>query len=187
MPQPDSEAAGAFHHTLAEHDRLLVEGYYPEAVRLRAAEARALRAAYVFGARYLHLLSDPGRHPVAPQGLQVRDGDGGLVPLSPEPIAGAVWVRAADTEAGRVVSLVDLRAQIDDRWTAPRQPVQPAHGWTVHWPGAVAPVAMSPWTRGGEAVTLRVGRAESSGRSWRLPAFRRWLVLHDPAEVARGA
>ncbi|MGH2476164.1 MAG: glycoside hydrolase family 66 protein, partial [Candidatus Limnocylindrales bacterium] len=52
-------AAGAYHHVLAERDRLLVEGYYPEARPLRSSERRELRAAWVFTARYMHLLSDP--------------------------------------------------------------------------------------------------------------------------------
>ena len=176
-------AAGAFHHTLAEHDRLLVEGYYPEAVRLRAAEARELRAAFVFGARYLHLLSDPHRRAVVPEALEVRDSDGLLVPLSPEPVAGAVWVRGADTAAGRVISLVDLRSQANDRWTEPRQAVEGARGWSVRWPGATAPVAMSPWTANGEARSLRAGHGEGADAPWRLPAFRRWLLLHDTAEA----
>ena len=33
-------AAGGYHHVLAEGDRVLVEGYYPEARRLPAAESR---------------------------------------------------------------------------------------------------------------------------------------------------
>jgi dextranase len=172
-------AAGAFHHTLAEHDRLLVEGYYPEAVRLRRAEVRELRPPFLFMARYLHLISDERRRVVRRDDLEVRDAEGDLVPLSIEPVAGAVWIRSTETPAGPVISLVDLRSQADDRWTVPRQAVESARGWTVTWPGFAAPVAMSPWARGGAAVVLRA--ATSRDATWRLPTFRRWLVLHDPA------
>ncbi len=172
-------AAGGFHHVLAQDDRVLVEGYYPEAVRLRAHETRDLRAAWLFGARYLHILSAPERLVMTADALVISEAEGTPVPLTSEPQAGAVWIRATQTPAGPVVSLVDLRAQSDDRWTSPRQPTGPARGWTVHWPGSTAPVAMSPWSRGGEPVDL--SRRAAGRASWRLPTFRRWIVLHDPS------
>lgn len=170
--------AGAFHHVLAEHDRLLVEGYYPAAIALRAREARELRAAWTFGARYLHLLSDPVRRDLAIDGLELFDAAGAPVPLSSAPAARSVWARGAITPAGRVVSLVDLRDQSDDRWTAPRQAPASVRGWSLRWPGAATPVAMSPWSRDGDATAMRPAAASS----WRLPSFRRWLVVHDPSE-----
>jgi hypothetical protein len=77
---------------------------------------------------------------------------------------------------------VDLRSQADDRWTAPRQPTETAQGWGVRWPRATAPLAMSPWTRGGDPTALRPHALEAG--TWRLPRFRRWIVLHDPASVS---
>jgi hypothetical protein len=171
-------AAGAFHHVLAEHDRLLVEGYYPGAVALRAGEARELRAAWAFGARYLHLLSDPSRRDLTLDGLELLDDDGASIPVTAEPAARSVWGRATVTPAGRVLSLVDLRNQADDRWTEPRQAPAPCRGWSLRWPGAAKPVAMSPWSRDGDATAMRPAAASS----WRVPSFRRWLVVHDPSE-----
>ena len=73
-------ASGAYHHTLAEGDRLLVEGYYPAAVPLLEAETVEMRASWRFSARYLHLLSASDLehadttdvHIVGPDGREVR-------------------------------------------------------------------------------------------------------------------
>jgi dextranase len=170
-------SAGAYHHTLAEDDRLLVDGYYPAAIRLRRTEARELQAAWRFGARYLHLLSatipdlDLGRS------IALSDRAGRPVATSAQPVAGAVWVRATRTPGGRpVLLLVDLRAQTDDRWDAGRQPSPVVTGWhlstDIH-----EPLAASPWTDAGDPARLR---AESPG-TWRLPRFRRWLMIAGTA------
>jgi len=174
--------AGAYHHVLAEDNRVLVEGYYPEARQLRASEARELRAASVFGARYVHLLTAPDAVVESADGVEVLAADGTDVPLSANPEAAAVWTRATRLADGtRVLQLVDLRAQPDDRWDALRAPVETATGWRVRWPGALDVVAMSPWTDGGRAPSLQV---EPDG-SVRLPAFRRWVVLVDRSNVSR--
>ena len=166
--------AGAYHHVLAEGDRLLVEGYYPEARRLRRSDVRELRAAWIFTTRYVHLLSDPDLEPVAAIGIQLLDGDGAPIPTSPTPSAGSVWIRAATTPTGsRVVQLVDLLAQADDRWDAVRQASPDRGGWRLRWPEPAAPVAMSPWGSHGEAAAL----ARHPSGDWSLPAFRRWLVV----------
>lgn len=165
-------AAGAYHHVLAEGDRLLVEGYYPEARALRRAERAELQAAWVFTARYVHLLSDPALEPVDLDGLILRDAQGAAIPISSTPTAGAVWVQGHATRDGTtVIQLVDLLDQVDDRWDAVRQPSRTRRGWTL---AAAATgqgwtsVTLSPWTRGGVA-TPRDGDA--------LPQFRRWIVI----------
>jgi hypothetical protein len=174
-------AAGAYHHVLAEDDRVLVEGYYPEARRLRASEARELRAVSVFGARYLHLLTAPDAAVEAVDGIEVQATGATAVPLSEKPDAGAVWARSTRLADGsRVLQLVDLRAQPDDRWDAVRSRIEAATGWRLRWPGARNVVAMSPWTDGGQARPLEV---DPDG--WvRLPAFRRWAVVVDRSLVA---
>lgn len=172
-------AAGSYHHVLAERDRLLVEGYYPEARRMRAPERRELRAAWAFTARYVHLLSEPGLEVDAEAAWDVTllDGVGRPVPCSPDPRSGAVWLRMTRAPDGtRVLQLVDLLEQDDDHWDARRQASPRRSGWTVRWPGR-APVAMSPWTGGGVA---RPTSAAANDRGWRLPIFRRWLVLAQP-------
>lgn len=169
-------AAGAYHHVLAERDRLLVEGYYPEARALRRAERAELQAAWVFTARYVHLLSDPALEPVDLDGLILRDAQGAAIPISSTPTAGAVWVQGHATPDGTtVIQLVDLLDQVDDRWDAVRQPSPTRRGWTlaahVNGVGRTG-VVLSPWTARGAA---RVRRGDD------LPAFRRWLVVVAPA------
>ena len=175
-------AAGAYHHVLAEGDRLLVEGYYPEARRLRVGERRELRAAWEFGARYVHLLSDPGLVPDPGRAARVElaDATGQPVAVSAEPRAGAVWVHATHGPSGtRVLHLLDLIEQSDDRWDDVRQPSPRRSGWGLRWSGAVPTglVAMSPWSDAGAARRLDHGPIDET---WRLPPFRRWLVLTRP-------
>jgi hypothetical protein len=169
-------AGGAYHHVLADGVRVLVEGYYPEARPLRPTEAAELRAAWVFGARYVHLLTEPDAVVEAIEGIELLDPAGSPVPLSSEPRAGAVWTRVTRLRDGTaVLQLVDLRAQRDDRWDALRVPVTTAAGWQLRWSGAEDLVAMSPWTDGGRARPLTM---QPNG-SARLPTFRRWLVVVD--------
>jgi dextranase len=167
-------AAGAYHHTLAEGDRLLVEGYYPAAVVMRAAEIRELQALWRFTARYVHLLTDPGSSVVDPGGLAIIDADGASVRWSAVPDAGAAWVRAVRTPDGRrLLHLVDLRDQTDDHWDEPKRPARRTSGLRLRWAGLERAVAVSPWSRAGDALPLRVG----PDRRVTLPAFRRWLML----------
>jgi len=171
-------AAGAYHHTLAEDDRLLVEGYYPAAVRLRRDEARALRAAWRFGARYLHLLTDTSPDEELAGSVSLRDAEGAPIRLSSTPAMGTVWVRATRTSDGRpVVNLLDLRTQPDDRWDTGKTVSPEVTGWRL---GADLrePVAASPWTMASDAAALRMEAADG----WRLPRFRRWLMVTGAAE-----
>lgn len=167
-------AAGAFHHVLADGNRVLVEGYYPEARPLRAPEARELRAAWQFSARQLHYLSDPSARVETIDGLAVTDGEGVTVALSGEPTAGSVWARATRLSDGtRILQLVDLRGQPDDRWDALRAPSPRVARWVVRWPGAASLVASSPWTDAGRPRSIEAAPDGSA----RLPAFRRWIVV----------
>jgi dextranase len=175
-------AAGAYHHVIADGNRLLVEGYYPAARPLRRHEADQLRAAWRFTARYLHLLSDPALVR-STEDVLLADDAGRMLATSSLPEAGAVWVRSVLTPSGgRVLHLVDLRFQSDDRWDAPHEAPRPAAGWTLTCPASVRPVAASPWSRGGDAVAMSPARgAGTSAGAWRLPPFRRWLLVADEA------
>ena len=171
-------AAGAFHHALAAADRLLIEGYYPAAIRLRAPEVRALQAAWRFAARHLHLVSDPGAVTIPIHGAGLVDRDGRSIPVSAVPAAGAVWARAIRTSGGdRVVQLVDLLDQTDDRWVAPATAARRRIGWAVRWPGARTPRFASPWSADGGASRL----ASSADGRFHLPPWRRWALLVDAA------
>ncbi len=94
-----------------------------------------------------------------------------------EAVSLAVWARPARLPDGtRVLQLVDLRGQADDRWDAGRSLARPTSGWRIRWAGARPAFAMSPWTDGGRAAVVDV---EADGTA-ALPAFRRWLVVVDP-------
>jgi dextranase len=115
-------AAGGYHQILAGGDRALVEGYYPAAARLSRHAARELQAAWRFGARYVHLVSDPRLVAAPSDDVELTDSAGRVIPTSAHPEAGHVWLRVARAPTGlRVVNVVDLRGQQDDRWDARRQ------------------------------------------------------------------
>jgi hypothetical protein len=91
---------------------------------------------------------------------------------------GTVWVRATRTSDGRpVVNLLDLRTQPDDRWDTGKTVSPEVTGWRL---GADLrePVAASPWTMASDAAALRMEAADG----WRLPRFRRWLMVTGAAE-----
>ncbi len=165
-------AAGAYHHALAEGDRLLVGGYYPDAVSLPHDAAEALRLAWQFSARYVHLLSDTSNDRFPLDGLAI-EADGGAAPLSSHPHAGTVWVRAVKTRDGKVVvQLVDLLDQSSDQWDAPRQPAVRRGNWRFSWPANEKRWHFaSPWSSGGLAQELAPAAVP------RIPAFERWGML----------
>jgi dextranase len=171
-------AAGAYPHLLAEDDRLLVEGYYPAALPLRRGEAESLRAAWTFSARHVHLISDPDAREIGTEGVELVDARGERIPITRNPAAGGVWLRATELPDGRrVLQLVDLRLQANDRWDAIRQPSPPAVGWRIRLGPAASVQALSPWpTRDpGSATALLVPDDGNGG--WVLPGFRRWLIV----------
>ena len=145
---------------------------------MRAGERNELRAAWRFSARYLDLLSGLGVVGQVDPGLQLIDGAGLAIPTSTTPEAGKVWIRVREVSGRRVLNLVDLRAQSDDRWDTGRDVSPRNSGWRLMGLADAAPVAASPWTAAGAAAALR---PDVSG-GWRLPSFRRWLmVVERPA------
>jgi dextranase len=169
-------AAGAYHHVLAEQDRILVEGYYPEAQPIGRREARALRAAWRFSARYLHLLSNPSAEILELDGLELSEASGRKLDLATTPLAGHVWVRGTRTAGGReTVQFVDLRSQSDDLWDAERESSPVATGWRVRWRnGPRRLMVASPWSASGDPRVILVGGLSDSTP---LPTFRRWAML----------
>ncbi|HET7676216.1 MAG TPA: glycoside hydrolase family 66 protein [Candidatus Limnocylindrales bacterium] len=177
-------AAGAHHHVLAEGDRVLTEGYYPTAAPMRRVEAEELRAAWVFAARYGHLLGGPGTEVASAAGYRLLDARGRRVPTSTLPLAGHVWLRPVRSADGTLtLSLLDLRGQRDDRWDAPRTSAPARSGWRLDPPASKLGrwLLASPWSRGGDAVALQE-LAARGGRpgELRLPRFRRWGLLIAP-------
>ena len=170
-------AAGAYHHTLADGDRLLVEGYYPAAVRLHAAERRELQALWRFSARYVHLLSDPRRTMLDAADVRISDREGRPVATSSEPQEGALWVTATTSQDGTAtLHIVDLRDQEDGYWDLPKRRPSRTGALRLEWSGLRSPVVASPWRLRGRATALR-RESTASDAAWVLPTSRRWLMV----------
>lgn len=170
-------AGGAYHHVLAEGDRLLVEGYYPTAQALTRDEAEELRAAWRFSARFLHAVHGPDRVDTAGEQPSLRAVDGRPLPTSQQPKAGSVWTRSTALPDGRrVVQLVDLRHQTDDRWDAIKAISPPAERWLLEADATRTVCFASPWSAGGRMRPLRP-RVSSGSAEVELPRFRRLAML----------
>ena len=165
-------AAGAYHHAVAEHDRVIVGGYYPDAVSLPRGAAEAMRLAWQFSARYVHLLSAPGNERLPREGFAL-EADGRALPHSSEPSAGTVWLRPVKQDDGRIaVHLVDLLDQSSDAWDAPQRPAVVRRNWRLSVPGPARRwLFASPGANGGLAQGL------GSPPVLRVPAFKRWGML----------
>src|SRR5258708_19798579 len=80
-------------------------------------------------------------------GIELVAAGGASIAISSEPRAGAVWARATQLADGRrVLNLVDLRSQPNDRWDALRSIAAPVAGWRIRWPGSGELTAPSPWS-----------------------------------------
>lgn len=165
-------AAGAHHHAVAERDRVLVGGYYPDAVSLPRDAAEAMRLAWQFSARYVHLLSAPGDERLPIEGFAL-EADGRALPLSSEPRAGKVWLRPVTHDDGGIaVHLLDLLDQTSDAWDIPQRPAVTRRNWRLYVPGPTRQwLFASPWANGGLA------RGLGSAPVLHVPAFKRWGML----------
>ena len=107
-----------------EADAILVGPYYVRHARLDGDGQKAAKDYYDFAVRYGDILFDDSSIDVT------RSNSGGVnnevrirgAPAATDCIPGAVWVRVLDTGSRRVVSLIDLTAQADVAWDAPKAP-----------------------------------------------------------------
>jgi hypothetical protein len=107
------------------------------------------------------------------------------VPVAPEAQAGAVWARVVRLPHGLLVSLVDLSAQDDLRWDAPKRPPAPLAGvrlgverWTSAPPRFLfAAPEDQPALRG-------LDGGWDGRHDWvELPPFRTWGLVWLPDDV----
>jgi dextranase len=115
-----------------EDDAILVDPYYVRHEHLDEAGVRSARALYDFGVRYDGLLFDALDHTRSHLGginSDVRVT--GSVAVATDCIPGAVWARVLDSAAARTVSLIDLTAQHDVAWDAPKTAGHGVAGLTV--------------------------------------------------------
>ena len=111
-----------------EEDAVLTEAYYVTHKRISAAAQDAARRYFDFAVRYGDLLYDAETVDLTRTHLGGDNEEVRIeapVPVSTDPEPGTLWGRVLRTSRGLLVSLIDLSAQGDDRWDAPKNPARP--------------------------------------------------------------
>jgi dextranase len=108
-----------------EGGAVLTEAYYVSNRELSPKSRDAARRCYDFAVRYGDLLFDREsvdvtRSHLGGENVDVRVEASVRVSTDCEP--GALWARVIQTKQGLLVSLIDLSAQADDLWDAPKKP-----------------------------------------------------------------
>jgi dextranase len=180
------ELATVFSHggsclLFGEDDAILTDPYYVRHHRLDAAAGEAARRYHDFAVRYGDLLFDRTAVDVT------RTVTGGInedvrmtapVPVATDCVPGALWTRATAGAHGLVLSLVDLSAQADAAWDAPKHAPATLEGVTV----ALRRVGRTPsrvHVATPDAPTALELRPEADGGYdvVRLPAFSTWALV----------
>ena len=149
--------------------------------RSTPANATELRAAWVFTARYLHLLSDPALHsePLDAASVRVSDADGAAIPTNRRPVR-RERVGARDATARwHLCSPARRPPRAGRRSLGRRAPAQfPTNRMALRWDGggSMPPCRDVAVDGAGDARRLVAAAAVE----WRVPPFRRWLVVVRP-------
>ncbi len=146
-----------------EEGHALVEAYYVSNKQLSAESREAARRCYDFAVRYGDLVFDPEAADATRMMLGGENDEVRLeapVPVSTDCEPGALWARVIRTSPGLVISLIDLSAQDDDLWDAPKHP--------------------SPWLTGVRVSVERVG-AEAPCFDFAEPDAAPGLVRLEPS------
>ena len=162
-----------------EESAVLTEAYYVTHRQIGPAAQEAARRYFDFVVRYGDLLftaEDVTRTHLGGENEEVRIEAPATVATDAE--AGTVWGRVLRVPDGLLVSLIDLSAQADDTWDAPKSPTAPLDGvrLSVLRRGEVAPrvAAASP-----DVPQLAALEPERSERydTVTLPAFDTWALV----------
>ena len=185
------QLATAFSHgaTVLLHGEecaVLTEAYYVRHRELNAESEAATRRYYDFAVRYGDLLFDRRAVDVTTThvgGVNEEVKVTSPVPISHESRAGSLWVRAVRVSAGLLFSLIDLSAQPDDLWDAPKRPGQQLAGVRLsveRSSGRPRFLFASP----DDQPALLELEGEFDGRydTVLLPAFSTWGLLWVPDE-----
>ena len=162
-----------------EEAAVLTEAYYVAHKEIAPATQDAARRYFDFAVRYGDLLftaCDVTRTHLGGENEEVRVE--ASVPVATDAQAGSLWGRVLRVPDGLVVSLIDLSAQTDDTWDAPKVPSAP-----------IAGVSVSVLRRGEDAPRVAVASPDAPRlaplepeRSERydtvtLPAFDTWALV----------
>ena len=117
-----------------EERAVLTDPYYVRHAEVSDETRDLTRRYYDFAVRYGDLLFDRTavdvtRTHIAPETREVTID--APVPVATDPVAGALWTRVVRGRHGLLVSLIDLSAQTETRWNAPKRATAPLKGIRV--------------------------------------------------------
>jgi dextranase len=164
-----------------EERAALTEAYYVTHKELSAESQDAARRYFDFAVRYGDLLYDSAAVDLTRTHLGGENEEVKIdapVPVATDSAPGVLWSRVIRTSHGLLISLIDLSAQDDDLWDAPKRPAEPLSG-----------VRLSVLRRGSEGsgfaaasphepalVPLEVATSERYD-TVSVPSFRTWSVV----------
>ena len=162
-----------------EESAVLTEAYYVTHKEIAPAVQEGARRYFDFAVRYGDLLfgtDDVTRTHVGGENEEVRIE--ATVPVATDARPGTLWVRVLRVPGGLLVSLIDLSAQTDDVWDAPKNPSTPLDGVRVSIlrRGAEAPRVAIASPDAPQLAALRPERSERDD-AVSLPAFDTWALV----------
>ena len=175
-----------------EGNRILVDPYYVRNHKVESSTADLLRRWYDFLVEHDALLLDPRIVDVTGSvagdyngDCDVRFGDATVTGTA---TAGAIWRRITSTPGGLVVHLVNLLAQADTLWDAPRQPQASTGSGTVRFrldgPGA-ARVRVADPDGSHRLLDVEVTR-DGDFATAELPDFETWQLVYITQDEETG-
>ena len=167
-----------------EERAVLTEAYYVRHRELSPESETATRRYYDFAVRYGDLLFDRRAVDVTTThvgGVNEEVKVTAPVPVSHESRAGSLWVRAIRLPAGFLFSLIDLSAQPDDLWDAPKRPAPPLAGVQLSLERSAGPPRFLFASPDDQPALLAL-ESEFDGRydTVSLPSFSTWALLWVP-------
>ena len=170
-----------------EADSVLTEAYYVTHGRLSAESAETTRRYYDFAVRYGDLLFDRASVDVTTTylgGVNEEVRIEATAPVVHESRAGSLWASVRRVGKGLLISLIDLSAQSDDLWDAPKKPAPQLDGVRIELERSGAGPRFLFATP--EAPRLKPLDADFDGRYdvVELPPFVHWALVWIPGVVA---
>jgi dextranase len=165
-----------------EESNVLTEAYYVTNQRIGSEAADGARRAYDFAVRYGDLFfdrdaEDVTRMTLGGENIDVKVEAPVRVATDCEP--GALWARVIRTSAGLVVSLIDLSAQDEDLWDAPKRPAPRLEGVRVSVERVRSAAPRFHFAEPDDAPGLAALEPSFDGRhdTVELPAFGPWAFV----------